>query len=187
MSKKILFISYRLGYNSLLYWDDLLNTIKKKYPDFRVFTSTKKAKSKNNLVETEQKLRGVKIHFNKTKKNGFLFYLPMPFFLFNVKKYNPDLIIINEFNLNGLYILFFRFLLNNPKTLLLVESDPFLGYKNKHSKLRNALRRFILNKVDEILTNNQLGYKYLTNTLKTNPEKITVKPYLVSELSPDNF
>lgn len=181
MKKKIILISYRLGYNNLLYWDNLLTSIKKQHPEFRVFTATAKLKSKDSSIETEQVLKGFKIHYKKTKKEGFLFYLPLPFFIYRITKYRPNLIILNEFNLNSFFVLLFKFMLPNTKILLLVESDPFLGHKNKHSKLRNLIRRYIANNADKILTNNKLGFVYLTDFLIVKHHKILVAPYLVSE------
>ena len=181
MNKKILLISYRLGYNNLLYWDSILTKLKRTFPVFRVFTAFPELETKDKSLKTEKQLFGLKHYRNSGKINASLLYLPLPFFIFKIRKFKPDLIILNEFNLNSFYVLFFKFLLGNVKTLLLVESDPFLGYKNKHSKFRNLLRRYIAKKVDKILTNNQLGYKYLTEVLHLNHDKIVVAPYLVSE------
>lgn len=194
MSKKILLISYRLGYNNLLYWDNILSTIKKQYFNFRVFTAFPELETNDKTLKTEKQLFGLKYYRNSGKVNASLFYLPLPFYIFEIRKFKPDLIILNEFNLNSFYVLFFKFLFKKSKTLLLVESDPFLGYKNKHSKFRNLLRRYIVKGADSILTNNQLGYNYLTEVLNTKHDKIVVAPYLVSippinnnDLEQDNY
>ena len=181
MKKKLLLISYRLGYNNLLYWDNILTIIKKAYPKFRVFTAFPEQETKDKSVKTEKQLFGIKYYSNRGKVNASLFYFPLPFFIFKIIRFKPDLIILNEFNLNSLYVLLFKFMLPNTKTLLLVESDPFLGHQNKHSKLRNLIRRYLANNADKILTNNNLGFDYLTNFLRVKHHKILVAPYLVSE------
>ena len=181
MKKKILLISYRLGYNNLLYWDNILTIIKKAYPKFRVFTAFPEQETKDKSVKTEKQLFGIKYYSNRGKVNASLFYFPLPFFIFKIIRFKPDLIILNEFNLNSLYVLLFKFMLPNTKTLLLVESDPFLGHQNKHSKFRNLIRRYVANNADKILTNNNLGFDYLTNFLIVKHHKILVAPYLVSE------
>ena len=180
MIKKIVFISYRLGYNNLLYWDSILISLKAKYKYLRVFTAFPSLNTSDSSLETEHRLLGVKIYLNKGKVNAFLFYLPLPFFIFRLYKYKPDLIILNEFNLNSLYVIFFKSLINNPKILLLVESDPFLGYENKHSFFRTYIRKYVVKNADKILTNNLLGRDYLVKTLNSNIEKVISAPYLVS-------
>lgn len=180
MNKKIVFISYRLGYSNLLYWDSILISLKAKYKHLRVFTAFPSLKTSDASLETEHRLKGIKIYLNKGKVNAFLFYLPLPFFVLRLYKYKPNLVIINEFNLNSLYIIFFKSLINNPKILLLVESDPFLGYEKKHSFFRTYIRKFIVNNADKILTNNLLGKDYLVKTLNSKIQKIFSAPYLVS-------
>lgn len=180
MVSKIVLISYRLGYGKLLYWDSILTAIKKKYKRFRVFTAFSRLETNDQTVETEKKLHGIKIYRNQGKINASLLYLPIPLFIIELFKYKPDIIILNEFNINSLYVIFFKRILNNPKILLLVESDPFLGYENRHSSFRTNLRKYIVRKSDKILTNNILGGNYLTNILEAKEEKIIVAPYLVS-------
>ena len=179
-NKKIIFLAYKLGYGKLLYWDAILIAIKKEYPKFRVFTATTKLTTSDSKLETEKLLSGLKIHYKKSTTNGFLLYLPLPFFLIKIKKDRPDLIILNEFNLNSLYLCLFKFFLKNIKILLLVESDPFVGYENKHSNFRNFIRKIIIKKSDKILTNNKLGEEYLVSVLNTSPNKVIVAPYLIS-------
>lgn len=180
MKKKILLIAYRLGYENLLYWDSILTNIKKEYPEFRVFTSFS-AKTNDNSMQVEDKLKGLKFYTRKRKVSPKLNYVPLPFFIFDIFKFKPNLIILNEFNLACFFTLFFSFIYKNTSFLLLVESDPFLGYENKHSWFRNFIRKYIARRSDRILTNNQLGHDYLVNELKVLSSKIEVRPYLVSK------
>jgi len=181
MEKKVLLLSYRLGYDSLLYWDNILTGIQKEFNDFRVFTAWPTLTTRNKLVSTEQKLAGLSYHKNPTKAYGKLYFLPMPFFIKEVIRYKPDVIILNEFNLANIYALFFRFFYKSTKFLLLVESDPGLGnVVHEKNTIRYFYRKHILKKVDLVLTNNQLGVDYLTKYLEVNPDKVKKAPYLTS-------
>ena len=110
MENKILFISYRLGYESLLYWDNILSSIKSEFKNFRVFTANIPQVTNDKSVTTEQKLTGVKYYYNKNTINHNLSFTPMPFFIIDIIRYKPDVIIINEFNLASFYTVFFRWL-----------------------------------------------------------------------------
>lgn len=163
---KILFVADSLGYGSLLYWDNILSGLKNKFNEVRVFTREPSLKTINEKVKTESVLKGLTIH--------------LPVFVFKIREYKPSIIILNEFSINSFFTIVFKFLYRKSKILLLVESDPFLGYTNEHSKLRNFYRKLIANNVDGILTNNELGFNYLQNVLKINKYIIRVAPYLVS-------
>jgi glycosyltransferase involved in cell wall biosynthesis len=181
MDKKVLFLSYRLGYDALLYWDNILTSIQKEFNSFRVFTAWESLTTKNKLVATEEKLKGIRYYHNKNKLNQKLYYLPLPFFILDIIKYKPDLIILNEFNIVSFYTLFFKLFYKNTKFLLLVESDPGIGFIiHKKNTIRHIYRKYIVKNVDLVLTNNQLGKNYLTNYLELNSKKIRQAPYLTS-------
>ena len=179
--KKVLFLSFRLGYSSLIYWDNILSSLKKEFKSLRVFTAWSPLSTKDKTVTTEKKLKGIKHYTNVNKINQKLYFLPLPFFLKDIIAYKPEVIVLNEFNLVNFYTLFFRFLYRKTKVLLLVESDPFMGqpFPLKYS-IRKFYRQYIVKKVDKILTNNTIGKKYLINYLNAPVEKIVVKPYLAS-------
>ena len=161
-NKKVLMVSCRLGYNSLLYWDNILSEIKSHSANLRVFTSFQGLETANKKVKTEKVTNGFKYYFKLPFSSyPYLILLPLPLFLIKIKKYKPDLIILNEFSLSVFYTVFFKFILGNPKTLLLVESDPFRGHKNKHSIFRNFIRKYIVMRCDRILTNNKLGFNFI--------------------------
>lgn len=180
MNEKILLVSYRLGMSDLLYWDCILSAIKMEFNNFRVFTAFPELETKDKSVRTELELMGLKFYRNIGKTNARLVYIPMPFFVFKIYRMRPDLLVLNEFNLSCLYALLFNRFINKGKTLLLVESDPFVGYENRHSRARTVIRKWMVKKCDTILTNNTLGYSYLTNVLSANSEKVIVSPYLSS-------
>jgi glycosyltransferase involved in cell wall biosynthesis len=181
MQTKILLVSYRLGYSSLLYWDGILSSIKENYNNFRVFTAWPSLATQNNELCTEELLNGVKYYHNKDKISQKLFFIPLPFFIYHIYKNKPDLIILNEFNFANVYTLFFKFLYKKSSFLLLVESDPAVGRGGyKHTFFRKVLRKYIVNGVDEILTNNILGSDYLTSELNADQSKLNVLPYLTS-------
>ncbi len=181
MKDKILFLSPRLGYNSLLYWDILLTGIKKKFCNFRVFTSWAPLETKDGGLKTENKIQALKIYVRQGSIDQRLFFLPSPYLLLELIKIDPKIIIINEFSLVSLYVVILKILKKN-KILLLVESDPYRGLSdNRDSFLRKKVRLFILRQVDLILTNNELGKKYLYSYRDSNIiKKVEIKPYLTS-------
>jgi len=181
-NKKIIFLSYRLGYDKLLYWDKILSYLKQEYPKLRVFTAWKPLKTKDGSLETEYKLKGIKYYLNKNKINQKLIFIPFPFFLRDIISYKPEIIILNEFNLANFYVLVFKKLFfKKYKMILLIENDPSIGFKekNKENFFRKIYRKFFVNNVDLILTNNNLGKNYLLR-LGVKSNKIVVKPYLTS-------
>lgn len=178
--KKVLLLSYRLGYGSLLYWDSILTSLGKNF-NLKVFTANDAQTTKDNSVMTENKITHLKYHKNPTHKDGKLYFFPLPFFIKDIVQYKPDVILLNEFNLANFYTLIFRFLYKKSKFLLLVESDPGLGInKFKKNSIRYYYRKFIANKVDLIQTNNELGKNYLIDYLDISVNKIIAKPYLMS-------
>jgi len=181
MNKKILLLSYRLGYSSLIYWDNILSSLQKEFNYLRVFTAWGPLSTKDKKVTTEEKLKGIKYYTNVDKINQKLYFLPLPFFLKDIIAYKPEVIVINEFNLVNFYTLFFRFLYRKTKILLLVESDPYIGQSLPvKNSFRKIYRRYIVKKVDKILTNNEIGKQYLVNYLNTDSKKIIAQPYLAS-------
>jgi len=179
--KKVLLLSYRLGYDSLLYWDSILTSIRKEFNSFRVFTSWPSLMTDNKEVSTEEELRGIKYYHNKDRLNQKLYFFPLPFFIYKIIKFKPDVIILNEFNITNFYTVLFKIFYKNSNILLLVESDPGIGKEDyKEKKFRKLLRRFIISRVDKVLTNNNLGFIYLTNYLGSRESKVVVAPYLTS-------
>ncbi len=182
MKDKILFLSPRLGYKSLLYWDPILSGIKKKFCNFRAFTSWAPIETKNGVLKTENKIQALKIYIRQNRINQRLFFLPSPSLLIDLININPKIIIINEFSLISLYVAILKILKTKIKILLLVESDPYRGILGHQDNLiRKKIRSFILKHVDLIQTNNELGKKYLYSYRDSAIEKkIVTKPYLTS-------
>ena len=183
MGKKILLISYRLGYDSLLYWDKILSYIKAKHIDFTVYTAWKPCETKDRTVTTENRINGVKLYVSKNKLNQKLIFLPLPGFLISVRKLTPDIIILNEFNLASFYIVLYkRFIYRRARILLLVESAPNFKEVNDPSRtpLRTFYRQFIARSANIVLTNNQIGYQYINKGLKVQDNRIKIRPYLTS-------
>lgn len=181
MKGSVYFVSYRLGYDSLLYWDPILSNLKKEFKELRVFTAWPSLKSNDGSVQTEYKIKGFKYYFRKNKLNQRLLFIPLPFFVRHIK--NPELLILNEFNLANFYLLLKNNFFWKSKVLLLVESDPFKGYSCQDSVFRKYYRMFFVSFVDKILTNNKIGADYLINNFKVNVENIFIKPFLVSSFN----
>lgn len=181
MKHKVLFISARLGYDSLLYWNEPLKAIKHQFHYFRVFTAWPRLYSDDQKVFTEYKLTGFKWFYKKGTAFQKVIFIPLPLFLKDVFLFKPDVIIINEFNLASFWVVFFKFLFKKSKILLLSESDPGLGIgRYKEGFLKSKLRRFIVRKSDLVLTNNELGKNYLVDLLRASPDKVIQQPYMTS-------
>lgn len=183
MNEKLLLISYRLGYNNLLYWDQILSAIKSRFDNFVVFTAWPTLITNNKSVSTQGVIKGIKFYRNKFRVNQKLLFIPFPGFLSSVIKYRPSIIILNEFNLACFYIVLFKRLINkNAKLIILVESDPYLGQDNYKRKdwIRSLYRKHMINKSNLVLTNNVIGRNYLLKYLNADPLKVKSCPYLTS-------
>ena len=97
-----------------------------------------------------------------------------------------ELIILSEFDQTTIFGIVFRFFHKRTRILLLVENDPcfltlFYGVNRKNIVI-NILRRWIVSNADFILTNNDLGRRYLTDELNAVADKILVGPFLTSSI-----
>ncbi|EKD94257.1 MAG: hypothetical protein ACD_26C00146G0001, partial [uncultured bacterium] len=141
MNIHIFFVAQRLGRESLLYWDDLLCSVKKKYINFRVFTAWPEQVSADKSLRTENKVKSVRFLLDIGIK-GFFVFIPLPSFVFNFYKDDPQLVIVNEFNLATIYtVIFRRFFYKDSKILLLVENDPNIGNSDRYPKIRTIIRK----------------------------------------------
>lgn len=183
--KKIIMLSNKLGYTTLLYWDPILTGIKRVFSEFKAFTVEPSKKCTTSDFETKQAIYSPTFLHDR-KWLGYLTILPFPGFILRLRREKPDVIIINEFNLMSLYVVLAKLLLRNSKILLLVESDPFCGKDVKISRIHYKYRRFIAKRVDYILTNNAIGKKYLVDKLDLPENKVMAAPYMTS-VPPGNY
>lgn len=179
---KVILLTTRTGYNDLLYWDNILSSLKKKYPSFKVFTAFPSMLTKNGLVKTEKKIKSFILYFNRGKLNQKFIFIPTPSFILKLIKFKPNVIIINEFSLICFYVVMFKGFYREAKIVQLVESDPNrgLGYDEKNN-LKRIYRKFISRRVDIIHTNNSLGENYIAEYLEQDRSKINTAPYLTSQ------
>lgn len=185
-SGRILFVSPILGYKSLLYWGYILAGLKKRFPEFRVFTCCPPLSSQDGSIATENKIRALN-YGNRRGAPWWGRHLPwiiLPGFLREISRMKPSVIILNEFNLVSFYVILFRRIsFPGSRLLLLVENAPG-SRRGLREALRRSYRRWCARHVDLLQTNNSKGGEYLRNILKISPEKIVISPYLTSELPP---
>jgi len=98
-------------------------------------------------------------------------------------RYRPDLIVVNEYGALTLYTILLRKFLPAARVLLVSESRPRIMQGRFMQFVRQALRTFIINNVDKIITNNIEGINYLTSELHAPLSKIIMSPYIVSDMS----
>ena len=185
-SDRILFVSPILGYKSLLYWGYILAGLKKKFPEFRVFTCCPPLSSQDGSIVTENRIRALNCG-NRRGAPWWGRHLPwviLPGFLREISRMKPSVIILNEFNLVSFYVILFRRIsFPDSRLLLLVENAP--GQRRGIGEvLRRSYRRWCARHVDLVQTNNSKGGEYLRDILKVSSERIAISPYLTSELPP---
>lgn len=106
-------------------------------------------------------------------------HVPYPALLRRLAASRPQVLIVIEFTLAALLAVAFARWRRGVAVLLLVESDP-AGRGAGGNRWILALKRWACRRADAIQTCNAAGQRYLTETLRADPGKIRVAPYLTS-------
>jgi len=187
--KKVAWLVTSMGYgDSLMYWENILQQYLKLFPGLRVFASEQKKTNPDVSLPFEYSVNLLKIPLGK----GISGYnkqiiLAKPGIIFQLYKYQPDLIVISEFGILSIYGLIAAAFSKRTKVLLLVENYPYQGLKIAKISVRKMIRKGVCYLSDSILTNNNKSKEFLINTIGVNPDKINVAPYLVSEIKEDRL
>jgi glycosyltransferase involved in cell wall biosynthesis len=180
---RVLWLINSLGYESLLYWGDILSAYLERLPQSEFYATSYGRKNIPNTDSYVEKIWSLKINLGKRSNSyGWFFNIVTPFILRKFWTFRPSVCVIQEFSLLSLYVVLFgRLLRRSCKILLLVESDPIRGRKNRYGKFRIGLRKLIAKRADLILTNNEGGKRFLTDVLKVNASKVVVRVFLASQ------
>ncbi len=176
-----------MGYgDDLLYWGDILAAYLRYFPRSRFFDG---AASDRRIPGTDRTVEGLNWrHLNLGSRKGTYdrkLMVVSPFSLARLRKLRPQLIVISEFALASILVTTFRRWLGS-RILLLVESDPVRGRPQRLSNLKRAIRKYVVRRVDLILTNNAGGQQHLIRDLGVPSSKICVQPFLVSDPRSDS-
>jgi len=180
-TNKVAWLVTTMGYgDSLMYWENILKQYFKVFPELRIFSSDKKVIKSNDKLPFEYSVDLLKIPLGKGlggyKKQ---IILAKPGIIFNLYKYQPDLIVISEFGILSIYAMLFS-LFSKTKVLLLVENHPYKGLALGQYSIRRYIRKVICYFSDVILTNNMRSKDYLTNIIGVHEDKIIAEAYLVT-------
>ena len=183
VTPKVAWVTPGLGVGGqLLYWGPILQAYYSEFPNLKIFTAffAGDIKTLPLPVELVGKLNHRYKDGNEKYASGFA--IVGMGLIRRLYKFNPDLIILNEFSLLSLYALIVKIILRHPRILVIAEARPRLFGSAWLAYVRKLLRKFIIRNIDAILTNNSDGKDYLINELQAPERKIIASPYLVSIL-----
>jgi glycosyltransferase involved in cell wall biosynthesis len=176
--KRVVFLWSVIAYGSeLLYMDPILAGFLREFPK----TTLLNLETKSTVKQT-----GHPILVIAAQRKFFGSIAVFLSAMWHLWKASPELIILTEFDQMTIYGIFYRFFHKRTRLLLLVENDPsFLAFfygVNRKSKLFQLFRKWVVSKVDFILTNSDKGGQYLREELKTEPDKVLVGIYSTSSI-----
>ncbi len=181
---RIVWLVNSLGYGeSLLYWAPILSRYVKEFPHTRFFTAVGVDKPIPNSTHVVKGLTSIRVPLGKRRFSyDRHLQLVSPTCLAGIGALRPDVFVVSEFTVPSLYAVLYRSVRRTP-ILLLVESDPLRGKADGLGWFRRRLRRFIANRVDWVLTNNDAGRRYILEYLPIPAQRIMCGPYVVSEVA----
>jgi glycosyltransferase involved in cell wall biosynthesis len=191
-SSRVAWVTPVLGMDGrLLYFGTLLQRFSQECGDFCVFTSEFRGTPDNLPFKVMafgflQRLYRLGRHASNPDAKyarGLSFSVVLPSRFRSLIKWNPTLIIVNEFSLTSFYALLAKRFVCHARSLLLVECKPRVSESALLSRIRSRFRRYLARQADMLLTNNSIGRDYLINDLGVDPGRIIMRPYLVSDLA----
>jgi glycosyltransferase involved in cell wall biosynthesis len=183
---RVAWVTPVLGYGgNLMYWSALLDAFSRPFGAFRVFTSGAPGTTSSGGIEIERCGFSRRVYSGdtpaKTASYGSSISFASPRLLARLIRYKPDLVVTAEFGPYSVYSLAYaKFLRPGARSLLAVENRPWATRDSLPGKFRVFLRRRVASLADAVLTNNEAGASYLTETLGVAPERMVTKPFLVS-------
>jgi len=187
---KVAWITSVLGVDGdLLYTAPALIASAEKFKSLRVFTGEFAGTSEAfgidivrcnslKLYRNERRVRRGHTHY------GYGLRLAPPSLIRELIRYQPDLLIIDEYNIFTLYSILYRtFWRPQARILITMETKPRFPEGPVLGRARTLFRRLLVRHANAILTNNAEGRQYLTDVLGVPDHLIVSEPYLVSDLS----
>lgn len=181
MKNNTVFVTHSLGYgNNLLYWDGIFKSI----ADHNCKLTVLNRRFDKNYSGYVCLKKGLSFYNLRMHIYGSLYKYSLnfisPSLLIVLFKMRPNKLVISEFSLIGLYAIFYGFFVKC-KIILLIENDPKFTQKS-HTRLRVTIRKWLARRVDAVNVNNFKGYSYCMEVLSVPGERISIRPYITSEL-----
>lgn len=173
-----------LGRNGdLMYMGPILKGLARASKEFRAFTarydgdpaSQEIAITATNTLKTIQR--------NSASDYPVGVQLVHPGIIKDILKYEPDLLVLNEFSMLTLYGCLIKIIRPRTRALLIVENRPYPSNAHILHSIKQLYRRLLVRFPDKVLTNNLSSVHYLSTELGLNKKKIICSPYLVSDMT----
>ena len=175
-------VASSLGYDDdLLYWKPVLDELDETTAVLVLSAANSARRFRNGNVEIRP-VRSFRLRLGRRTKGyerGAL--LPDVLQLWRaVRNEDPSTIVVSEFTPISVAAVAIAARFTAARIVLLVESDPTIDGKFPLSRLKKMLRRRVVARAGEIVTNNRSGARHLIS-LGAEPTTISVAPYVTSE------
>jgi len=162
-------------------WHSVLSLFKQRFPNMKVFTARwpgfAEGFEDSFEVNVVGDLKFVETQINATGYSSGFTRLS-PDIVRQLLKFKPQVIFVCAFSLWTLLILLFKPIARWRVIVAYEGSSSGVDYRN--SKLRLALRRWMVNRTDAFITNNQAGKNYLIEVLGAYPDQVFARPYEIA-------
>lgn len=166
--------------SAFFYWQPLMQSVTKRFPQTRVFTSRWHgfAPGLEGSFDLEQvgQRKIIKLSEANTSYGNNFTYLPLNI-VNRLWRFKPDVIFSNAFGVWTILALLFQYLGDWKVVIAYEGSSPGVDYRN--APLRLALRRLMVRVAAACITNSQAGKHYLIDCLNANKERVFTQPYEV--------
>lgn len=166
--------------SAFFYWHPLMQSVTKRFPQTRVFTSRWPGFAAGLEDTFDLELVGerkvIKLSQAKTSYGNNFTYLPLSI-VGRLLTFKPDVVFSNAFGVWTILALLFQ-QVGGWKVVIAYEgSSPGVDYRN--SRLRLALRRMMVRAAAACITNSQAGRDYLIDCLDADNRFVFAQPYEV--------
>jgi glycosyltransferase involved in cell wall biosynthesis len=167
--------------DNLLYWNEILATYLERYPRSEFFTATPPTKKIPGTDKQVHYAGCCRIPLG-SRRNSYprRIDIASPGVFRRLLRDPPDVIVVFEFLAYAAYLALMRRWFPQTRILLLLESDPVRGQIGRNRGWKHWLRARIAPSVDQFLTNNSAGERYLREQLGVAASRILTRPFLVS-------
>ena len=168
---------------SELYWQHILSSLTKIYPQTKLFTAQWSGYARGYENSVEYEVVGSVLTINQGELDrGYSEFMKLlsPAIIPKLLSYKPDIVFSVTFGVWTLLALTFK-LVGRWRVIISYDgSAPRVDYRN--SPLRLMLRRRMVNAADGYITNSQAGKDYLTDILNANPNRVFISPHEVPDV-----
>lgn len=166
--------------SAFFYWQPLMQSVTKRFPQTRVFTSRWHgfAPGLEGTFDLEQvgKRKIIKLSKAKNSYGNNFTYLPLSV-VGRLLKFKPDVVFSNAFGVWTILALLFQWVGGWKVVIAYEGSSPGVDYRN--SRLRLLLRRLMVKAAAACITNSQAGKTYLIDCLNADGRRVFAQPYEV--------